>query len=180
MKELEQNLIEAARTWEDNFERILNSTFGEARSTRLNKRYGQAFPRAYKEDVLPSVAISDINQLESLDDEHKLGMVLYRAQEEKDDSKYLRLKLFHKDQPIHLSDVLPMLENFGLRVIGESPYPVKAADGNVFWILDFHMIHTGGALDLETSRELFKMRLQKFGKVNLKMMALTGSYLVPV
>ncbi|WP_370260042.1 NAD-glutamate dehydrogenase [Idiomarina sp.] len=168
VKELEQNLIEAARTWEDNFERILNSTFGEARSTRLNKRYSQAFPRAYKEDVLPSVAISDINQLESLDDDHKLGMVLYRAQEEKDDSKYLRLKLFHKDEPIHLSDVLPMLENFGLRVIGESPYPVKTADGHVFWILDFHMIHTGGALDLETSRELFQDAFAKVWKGELE------------
>ena len=90
VKELEQNLIEAARTWEDNFERIVQSSFGEAKATQLLKRYGSAFPRAYKEEVLPSVAISDLKQLESLDDEHKLGMVLYRAQEEKDDSVHLR------------------------------------------------------------------------------------------
>ncbi|WP_404398962.1 NAD-glutamate dehydrogenase [Idiomarina loihiensis] len=156
VKELEQNLIEAARTWEDNFERILQSTFGEANATRLNKRYAMAFPRAYKEDVLPSVAISDIKQLESLNDEHKLGMVLYRAQEEKDDSKHLHLKLFHKDEPIHLSDVLPMLENFGLRVIGESPYQIKTSDGDVYWVLDFHMLHTAGSLNLEESRETFQ------------------------
>src|SRR5699024_493016 len=60
VRELEQNLVEAARTWEDNFERILQSTFGEANATHLNKKYVSAFPRAYKEDVLPSVAISDI------------------------------------------------------------------------------------------------------------------------
>ena len=83
VKDLEQNLIEAARTWEDNFERILQSTYGEAQATRLNKRYSSAFPRAYKEDVLPSVAISDIKQLESLDDDHKLGMVLYRLRKKK-------------------------------------------------------------------------------------------------
>ena len=161
VKDLEQNLIEAARTWEDNFERILQSTYGEAQATRLNKRYSSAFPRSYKEDVLPSVAISDIKQLESLDDDHKLGMVLYRAQEEKDDSKHLHLKLFHKDEPIHLSDVLPMLENFGLRVIGESPYQIKTSDGHIFWVLDFQMLHTAGSLDLDESRETFQNAFAK-------------------
>lgn len=156
VKELEQNLIEAARTWEDNFERIVQSTFGEVKAKQLLKRYSSAFPRSYKEEVLPSVAISDLKQLESLDDEHKLGMMLYRAQEEKDDSVHLRLKLYHKDEPIHLSDVLPMLENFGLRVIGESPYPIRTAEGGVYWVLDFQMIHTGGPLELETTRELFQ------------------------
>ncbi len=168
VKELEQNLIEAARTWEDNFERIVQSSFGEAKATQLLKRYGSAFPRAYKEEVLPSVAISDLKQLESLDDEHKLGMVLYRAQEERDDSVHLRLKLFHKDQPIHLSDVLPMLENFGLRVIGESPYPIKTADGVTYWVLDFQMIHTGGPLELEVTRELFQDAFAKVWKGELE------------
>jgi len=168
VKELEQNLIEAARTWEDNFERIVHSTFGEAKATQLLKRYGSAFPRSYKEEVLPSVAISDLKQLESLDDAHKLGMVLYRAQEEKDDSVHLRLKLFHKDEPIHLSDVLPMLENFGLRVIGESPYPIRTADGVTYWILDFQMIHTGGSLELETTRELFQNAFAKVWRGQLE------------
>lgn len=156
VKELEQNLIEAARTWEDNFDRIVHSSFSESKAIQLIKRYLTAFPRSYKEEVLPSVAISDLKQLESLDDNHKLGMLLYRAQEEKDDSAHLRLKLFHKDEPIHLSDVLPMLENFGLRVIGESPYPIRTADGVTYWILDFQMTHTGGSLELETTRELFQ------------------------
>lgn len=156
VKELESNLIEAARSWEDNFERILSSTFGEAKANELNKKYANAFPRAYKEEVLPSVAIADIEQLEALDDEHKLGMLFYRPREENEQSKKVRLKLFHKDEPIHLSDVLPMLENFGLRIVGERPYQVKTADGNVFWILEFYMLHNNEELDLETSRELFQ------------------------
>ncbi|RUO81295.1 NAD-glutamate dehydrogenase [Idiomarina tyrosinivorans] len=156
VKELEQNLIEAARTWEDSFARSLSSTYGEAKANRLNKRYSAAFPRSYKEEVLPSVALSDVAQLEALNDQHKLGMVLYRAQEEQGDSKYVKLKLFHKNEPIHLSDVLPMLENFGLRVIGESPYQIKTGEGDVYWVLDFHMLHTAGPLDLEDIRDNFQ------------------------
>lgn len=162
VKELEQNLIEAARTWEDNFERILRSTHGEARANDLHAKYASGFPRAYKEDVLPSVAIADVAQLEALNEEHKLGMLFYRSREESEDSKYIKLKLFHKDQPIHLSDVLPMLENFGLRIIGESPYMVKTSDGKIGWILDFHMLHSNGKLDLEASRDIFQ---EAFAKV---------------
>ncbi|MGQ4275895.1 NAD-glutamate dehydrogenase [Pseudidiomarina sp. E22-M8] len=156
VKELENDLIEAARTWEDNFERILRSTFGESKTNALNKKYANAFPRAYKEEILPSVAIADIQQLEALDKDHKLGMLFYRSREENEQSKRIRLKLFHKDEPIHLSDVLPMLENFGLRIIGESPYQIKATNGDVFWILDFQMLHSNTKLDLEASRDLFQ------------------------
>lgn len=153
---LEDNLVEAARSWEDNLERVLISAHGESKARELTRRYAQGFPRSYKEEVLPSVALADIAQLERLDDEHKLGMLFYRAQEVQDDSNHVKLKLFHKDEPIHLSDVLPMLENFGLRIINESPYQIKTNDGHVFWVLDFFMLHTAGKLDLEKSRDNFQ------------------------
>ncbi len=156
VKNLEQNLIEAARTWEDNFERILSSTFGEARSNAVSKKYANAFPRAYKEEILPSVAIADIQQLEALDDDHKLGMLFYRSREQDESSKEIRLKLYHKDEPIHLSDVLPLLENFGLRIIGETPYEIKTTNGGVYWVLDFQMLHGSAKLDLEASRDVFQ------------------------
>lgn len=162
VKELEQNLTEASRSWEDNLESQLVSAHGEAKARSVAKKYSQGFPRAYKEDVLPSVALADIAQLEALDDDHKLGMLFYRAQEVQNDSNRVKLKLFHKDEPIHLSDVLPMLENFGLRVINESPYQIKTYDGSVFWVLDFFMLHTSGALDLDKTRENFQ---EAFGRV---------------
>ncbi|MCV5949847.1 NAD-glutamate dehydrogenase, partial [Escherichia coli] len=77
-----------------------------------------AFPRSYKEDMMPGSAVADIERLEALSDDNKLGMLFYRPQEVATDSKAVRLKLYHRDEPIHLSDVMPMLENLGLRVIG--------------------------------------------------------------
>ncbi|MCC5855078.1 MAG: NAD-glutamate dehydrogenase [Idiomarina sp.] len=162
VKELEQNLTEASRSWEDNLESLLISAHGEAKARSFMRRYANGFSRAYKEDVLPSVALADIDQLEALDDAHRLGMLFYRAQEVQNDSNRVKLKLFHKDEPIHLSDVLPMLENFGLRVINESPYQIKTNDGHVFWVLDFFMLHTAGALDLEKIRDNFQ---QAFARV---------------
>lgn len=136
---IENNLIEAARSWEDKLNTALNNALGEEAGTHLMKRYANAFEQSYKEDVLPSSAVVDMQQLEALDDEHKLGMLFYQPQEAALNDNKVRLKLFHKDEPIHLSDVLPMLENFGLRVINERPYEVTTADGLTFWILDFLM-----------------------------------------
>ncbi|EGN75792.1 NAD-specific glutamate dehydrogenase [Idiomarina sp. A28L] len=161
VKELEQNLTEASRSWEDNFESLLISSKGEAKARNLMRVYASGFPRAYKEEVLPAVALADIDQLEALDDDHRLGMLFYRAQEVQDDSNRVKLKLFHRDEPIHLSDVLPMLENFGLRIINESPYQIKDANGHVFWVLDFFMLHTAGKLDLDGSRENFQNSFAK-------------------
>ncbi|ALP39436.1 NAD-glutamate dehydrogenase [Aeromonas schubertii] len=155
VNEIQTNLIEAARSWDDRLDTVLLSHFGETRGNLLRRRFSAAFPRAYKEDVLPGSAVADIIQLESLSEETPLGMLFYRPQEESDAQK-VRLKLFHRNEPIHLSDVLPMLENMGLRVIGETPYQVRNGAGEVFWVLDFAMTFTGKALDLEECQTRFQ------------------------
>ena len=84
-------------------------------------------------------------------------MLFYRPQEESADSQVVKLKLFHRAEPIHLSDVLPMLENFGLRVIDESPYKVNCADSSLNWVMDFTMLHKSGKdLDMEQAQALFQ------------------------
>ncbi|MCL1078491.1 NAD-glutamate dehydrogenase [Parashewanella spongiae] len=144
---IENNLIEAARSWEDKLTFALNGALGEEVGNALSKRYLNAFHPSYKEDVLPSSAVVDMQKLEALDEDHKLGMLFYQPQESAINSNKVRLKLFHKDEPIHLSDVLPMLENFGLRVINERPYEVKTTDGATYWILDFLMTVKGAATE---------------------------------
>ncbi|QDF67279.1 NAD-glutamate dehydrogenase [Shewanella sp. SNU WT4] len=157
---IENNLIEAAKSWEDKLYIALNTALGDDAGNRLNKNYLNAFSRSYKEDVLPSAAVVDMQQLESLDDGHKLGMLFYQPQESALNDNKVRLKLFHKDEPIHLSDVLPMLENFGLRVINERPYEVKTTDGQTFWILDFLMtIQSGRTDNLVDSQDRFQQAL---------------------
>ncbi|MDX1677564.1 NAD-glutamate dehydrogenase [Arsukibacterium sp.] len=162
VKDIERNLVEAARTWEDKLETALTGVYGEAKGRELGRKYVNSFPRAYKEEMLPSDALVDIGKLESLNDDNKLEMLFYRPQEESKDSKAVRLNLFHKDHPIHLSDVLPMLENFGLRVIGETPYAVKSPDGKVSWILNFSMELNGDVpLDFAEAQHSFQLSFAK-------------------
>ncbi|KKO46583.1 NAD-glutamate dehydrogenase [Arsukibacterium ikkense] len=162
VKDIERNLVEAARTWEDKLETALTGVYGEARGRELGRKYVNSFPRAYKEEMLPSDALVDIGKLEALTDDNKLEMLFYRPQEESKDSKAVRLNLFHKDHPIHLSDVLPMLENFGLRVIGETPHAVKCPAGSVSWILNFSMELNGDVpLDFAAAQQSFQSSFAK-------------------
>lgn len=141
MKKLEQSLVESAITWNDRLTQAIIANFGESIGTPIAKNYHNAFPRSYKEAMLPGAAVTDIQRLENLNEENKIGMLFYRPQEEPISSKAVKLKLFQWKEPIHLSDVMPMLENLGLRVVGESPYSIQTAEGVQFWILDFSMLH---------------------------------------
>src|SRR5439155_17306966 len=69
----------------------------------------------------------------------------------------LQLKLFHATHTMALSDVLPTLENLGLRVRGEQPHQVIFRDGSLVWISDFDMVHVSHReIDVENIRDNFE------------------------
>ncbi|MBM7035786.1 NAD-glutamate dehydrogenase [Vibrio ulleungensis] len=157
VKLIEQNLMEASSSWDDRLKESIVATYGENDGLALSKEYMHAFPRSYKEAMLPGSAIADIQKLEALSNDQRLGMLFYRLQEERSSSNAVRLKLYNLNEPLHLSDVMPMLENLGLRVIGESPYEIERGNGETSWILDFSMLHKfDTAIDLEQSRDRFQ------------------------
>jgi len=156
VKEIERNLNEAACSWDDKLTVALKSHKGEAKGKALARKY-VSFPQSYKDEVLPGSALVDIEKFERLSSDRDLEMLFYQPQEESADSRLVKFKLFHMGEPLHLSDVLPMLENFGLRIIGESPYAIKTTESETFWILDFSMLLTGkGKFNLEKVQNLFQ------------------------
>jgi glutamate dehydrogenase len=162
VQEIEKNIIELTKSWNDKLAATIRSNHGEAKGKKLEQKYNNAFSPSYSEQNLPSVALVDIEKLERLDEVRTLDMLFYRPQEEGPDSKAVKLKLFHGNEPIHLSAVLPMLENFGLRVIDESPYRIKCSGGVVNWIMDFSMLHTSGHhLDMGQAQVLFQNAFAK-------------------
>ena len=136
--EIERRLAEAGRVWSDRLQEALAAARGEDVAYRLLQRYGGAFPTAYRENVPIAESLFDIDCLEAVRGGLKLGMKLYARRG--DDPAAVGLKIFHAGSPVALSDVLPMLENMGLKVIGEVPYGV-ALDGQsgAAWIQDFDL-----------------------------------------
>ena len=147
LKKIEAEIAESVRSWQDNLRDQLVERLGEEQGLKLLHRYAGVFPAAYEEDIDPRAATFDIQRLADLDeDERSLRMSLYRPPEFPE--SHVRFKLFHAREPIPISDVLPMLENMGLRVISERPYRVELGPERLVWIQDFEMVY-GGSQPLE-------------------------------
>ncbi len=63
---VERALAEAGRSWEDRLSETLIESQGEAAGLALLKRYGRAFPTAYKERFSAAVALYDIERIEEV------------------------------------------------------------------------------------------------------------------
>ena len=105
--------------------------------------------------------MSDIRRLEALlsgDPGDGLAMHLYRPHETIDPAP--RLKLYRHGEPLTLSDVLPLLENMGTKVIDERPYEIRPAGADPVWIYDFGL-HREALADLDVAevRERFQETL---------------------
>ena len=153
---LEQRLADAARSWGDHLREALVEERGEERGLAATRRFAEAFPVGYQEQFPAHTAVFDIARVEEALDSGTLNMNLYRPIEAGGDE--LRLKTYHVGGPIPLSDILPMLENMGLKVISEHPHEVRPRDksGQCLWMHDFGM-RTPGAepVDLANVKENF-------------------------
>lgn len=159
LKQLEAELTEVSRTWKDVLKDNLIEYYGEEKGTLVFREYADAFPAAYREDFHPRAGVHDIAHLKSLSPENMLEMTFYRLVDDPED--ILRFKLFHAEHTIPLSDVVPMLENMGLRVIGERPYQIVSANKNA-WINDFTMQSSGDHIvDLDVTGALFQEAFSK-------------------
>ncbi|MGH8298346.1 MAG: NAD-glutamate dehydrogenase, partial [Steroidobacteraceae bacterium] len=156
---IELRIAEAALTWTDRLREVLVAREGEAAGIALAARYRRGFPLAYEEDVAPADALADIEDLERLRGAPEARRLsLHRPQQQK--PARMHLKIVRLGDPVPISDLLPILENFGLRVIAERPYELAWPEGGAAWIQDFELEHRDGlAIDIGRIEARFKEAL---------------------
>ncbi|HEX2115683.1 MAG TPA: NAD-glutamate dehydrogenase, partial [Alphaproteobacteria bacterium] len=155
--EIVARLTEAARTFSDRLRDALIHAEGEERGLGAWRRYAEAFPVGYRDRFGPEAAVDDIGKIDSvLSGAEALALNLYRDVDAPDEE--LRFRIFHKATPLPLSDVLPMLEALGLRVISESAYEIAPAGSDAkAWMHDFTLtLPTGQSIDLGKIKPLFE------------------------
>lgn len=155
VQELQSKITELAQSWRDGLFAALVDTHGEEEGTRLSQRYQNAFPGSYREMFSPRRAAIDIAHMCNAEAENRLGMSFYRALEEGEDT--VHFKLFHPGSQLPLSDVLPIFENMGFRVIGEHPFETVDREGQTLFIHDFSLLsHGGQSIDITTLRPILE------------------------
>jgi len=152
---VEAKLAEAARSWEDRLREALVAGYGEAEGVVLTRRYRRAFPASYQDRFAGESAVHDIARIEEALTTDGLALNLYRPADASPEC--LRFKVYGKPPAVPLSDILPMLENMGVKVVDENPYDVRLSESEPpVWIRDFSLLSEDGApVDLDAVREGF-------------------------
>jgi glutamate dehydrogenase len=128
--DIERRMIDAARSWRDDFLAAAMSEYGEEHGSRLARSYVSSFPEAYKEDFNPRTGVADVARLEAIEGDVGIDLALY---EQVDAGRgEARLKFFRVGLPLSLSEVLPMLSSMGVEVVDERPYELEGLDRPTF------------------------------------------------
>ncbi|HUQ11199.1 MAG TPA: NAD-glutamate dehydrogenase [Steroidobacteraceae bacterium] len=137
---IENAIAAAAATWEDRLQQALIARGVQRDAVDLAARYARLFPPAYRADVEPAQALEDITDLEALAANPAVPQLNLRTAPKAPGGRPqgLRLRILQTGEPISISDILPMLENFGLRVVAEHLYGFPAGERPVS-IQDFEL-----------------------------------------
>lgn len=137
--ELERDVIALARRWEDAWLDACEEQLGSVAGRQLARYYRHGFSVAYREAYSPQMAVKDAQRIEALlqNPEAALALNLYRSQDL--EAVPLKLKIYHQGHALNLSDMVPVLENFGFKVITAIPYTVERYDHHAVFLYDFDL-----------------------------------------
>ena len=135
-KKIEEKLVETARTWNEKIRQVLLDNYDtEREALHLADKYSGAFPTGYQEQSITMDAFYDVKKLEEVSLSDTFALDLY--QDKGAELEKLNLKIYHPNKPVTLSDILPILENFGFNVIAEKPFKLDIENKSIIWIHDF-------------------------------------------
>ncbi len=132
--QLTRQVLYAMETWHDRLYQALHAQTPEALANTLFREFAQRFPAAYRDATAPQEAVIDILQLNNLDS----GL---QTRLDASTPGQIRFRVLGRGQDMTLSDVLPILEHLGVRVLSAIPYQLQAgaARESGFWIIDFRL-----------------------------------------
>ncbi len=141
--ELDDQVTEIIRTWRDQLRDALREHLGEERGNQLWTRYAEGVSLSYCDAYEPDLAVHDFEKLDQLTGPESRAFNIYRRVG--DHANILRVKIYHASHLVPLSDVLPKLENLGLKVMEEQAYSVRprGADHEA-WIHDILVVDATG------------------------------------
>ncbi len=135
LRQIVAKMMEESRSWDDDLHGQLVEAFGDSLGGRYAQLFSGSFPSAYRARFSVHEALQDIRQVQSIAINSDVPMGFYHSGDSSEGE--LNFKLYSQGAPVVLSDVIPILENLGMRVLGEHPYRIQRRDGEAFGVSDF-------------------------------------------
>ncbi|KJF17262.1 NAD-glutamate dehydrogenase domain-containing protein [Acidithrix ferrooxidans] len=134
--------ISVSRSWYDKLEEELFNRHGDRLGTTLAHRYGNVFDGAYRNDYSARIGADDVDRIESALETDGIWVGFTSEVDrhpliELRSNIDIRLRIIHLGERRHLSNLLPLVETFGLSVVDEVPYQmVSPSNGAPIWLYD--------------------------------------------
>ena len=140
-RQIETHVQNIARDWNDSLLELLKEKKPYHQARRLFEVYADAFPANYRDSFSIQNAIADIAIYENMADGevHCKLAPSQRGNPDSADNQSASFKIYSKSISLVLSDVLPILENMGVRVLRERPYRIERKDAGQLGLLDFQI-----------------------------------------
>jgi len=152
--ELEKEVGELTRNWDDRLEEALSRLYGE-KGVQLAARYSRYCSEGYKVEVPVEVAIRDIENLESLGDS-RFRVDLLNPLWSRFPETMTHVRVYHPGT-FGLNEFFPVLENFGLQVYEQISYQLVFGPDQIMSV-DIFRVHdsVGQRIDIDKDGERLK------------------------
>ena len=165
---IEAEVAALVATWSDNLRTALLDSMPTSQAMELLDRHGTRFPLSYQSEVTPQEAIGDLQALEALIAQPDLPHLrLHRPAGTLKNIVHLRVARSAEALPI--AELVPLLENFGLRMLAERPWTLEGiAGGPIVSLQDFSLeLRDGATVDIakDGDRLLLALRLVRRGEL---------------
>ena len=141
VRDLEAEIVQLARRWQDRLREKLIEKFGAKRGAALAARWKAAFSVDYEATVDVARAVRDIEDVEKLIAGGRDFMVETGRRESKSSAdgaapaeinEISEIRMIGLGEAPMLSDLMPTLQNFGIRVLAEDAHELRpATDGKI-------------------------------------------------
>ena len=127
IEELQTQIRHLAESWEDSLSQAAKlAGFPRANLPDIG------FTMAYKEAFRPTEALRDLTTIDQMRPEQE---VIARVTQAGDSDQTASCKIYRREETLDLSDMVPVLENLGLRVKSETSYPIGLEKGtHTVWV----------------------------------------------
>ena len=159
LAQLERSIAALARTWSDDFEAVVRRRAAPDEAAAILTVWDGAFPPGYRDRYAPPEGLADLAAIGRMDIGASVGVRAFRLAD--DSARCFRFKLYSKGEPAVLTDVLPILDDMGLKALSEDGFPLAplTADGSrgVVWVHEFALEDPRGErLSFDAVRGVFE------------------------
>jgi glutamate dehydrogenase len=119
---LQAEIASVARSWDSLLREGLTSRYGYERGHALAARWIPAFTPKYRSTTSVEMALGDIEQIEHLLQEGRFSVLIGNTGAEQNFSE---LRLYEIGEAPLLSELIPILQNFGISVISEDAHEFR-------------------------------------------------------